>query len=516
VNVSLRESSHYFRRARVDESAVIVDARAYYGAFYRAALQARRYILFAGWQFDTEVALLRGDDALDAPLPVSFLPFLEALCQKEEELRIYILAWDYSFVYALEREWLQDLKFALKTPNRLRFEFDRHPRYGASHHQKFVVIDGAISFAGGMDICDERWDDRGHLAVDPLRINAAGEPCRPNHEVQAAVVGEAAATLTELFRARWLAACGEELELARSTAPSSTHFDLLALTKGAALMLRAGEVCLSRTAVAPEGSVVAEIRTAYEAVLGSAERLIYIETQYFTSRSIASALLSRLRDETKTKLQIVVVLPRGADTGKEKFALGEAQSMVLGALEETARTTGHELLFLCSAIGNGEDTTFIHSKVLIVDDLFLSVGSANMTERSMGLDSELSLFWQANGDEALAADITNVRASLLAEHSGRNPEDMRAVDGLVGRIRQWISESSCRFLSCHYRPVEANAFKTLIFDPGGPPLLAEQFETSTRDEDRERLSSGSIRLRSELARHCSPSGEQPPDGPKSG
>jgi phospholipase D1/2 len=514
VSLSLREPTHYCRRARVEASAAIVDARAYYGAFYRAALDAQHYILLAGWQFDTDVQLLRGEDARGAPLPVSFLPFLEALCEKNRGLRVYILAWDYSLVYALEREWLQDLKFALKTPDALRFEFDPHPSYAGSHHQKFVVIDGIIAFAGGMDICDERWDDREHLAVDPLRVNAAGEPCRPNHEVQAAVVGEAALSLAEVFRERWLAACGEDLRLpARAASPA--RIDLAALTNGAALMLRADDVCLSRTGVLPDGSVVAEIRAAYEAALAAAERLIYIETQYFTSRSITSALLSRLRDPEKPKLQIIVVLPRGADTGKEKFALGETQSMVLGALEETARTAGHELLFLCSAFGTGEGTTFIHSKVLVVDDHFLSIGSANMTERSMGLDSELALFWQANGDEALTADITSVRASLLAEHSGRKPEELRAIDGLVGRISQWISESSCRFKVCHYRPAEANAFKILVFDPGGPLMLAEEFETSGADEDRERLSRGSSRLRSELARRSQPAAEQPPSGSKS-
>jgi phospholipase D1/2 len=506
VKLALRSGLHHHRRAAVEASAVVVDARAYYRAFYRAAMKAERYILLTGWQFDTDVALLRGDDAQGAALPVTFLPFLEALCERRPELRVYILAWDFSWVYALEREWLQDLKFALQTSNALRFVFDAHPRTWASNHQKFVVVDGALAFAGGMDICDERWDDRGHEAEAPLRVNAAGEPCRPNHEVQAAVTGEAATALAELFCERWRAACGEVLELPPARAELASRFELRELTSDTGLMLRASHVYLSRTEIAPEGAVVTEIRAAFEAALAAAERLIYIETQYFTSRSITSALIARLREPERAKLQIFVVLPKGADSGKEKFALGETQGMVLGALEATAREMGHELHFLCSAFGDGEKTTFIHSKVLIVDDEFLSVGSANLTERSMGLDRELALLWQANGEGELSADIANVRASLLAEHAGRKPEELLSPEGLAKRVAAWLSDCACRLRSCHFEPQPSNALKTLIFDPGGPLTLPDEADPAEADETREQLARGSARLRDELARRSRPGG----------
>jgi phosphatidylserine/phosphatidylglycerophosphate/cardiolipin synthase-like enzyme len=208
-------------------------------------------------------------------------------------------------------------------------------------------------------------------------------------------------------------------------------------------------------------------------------------------------LLSRLRDGDRPKLQIVVMVPRGADSGKEKFALGETQNMVLAALEEAAREGGHELLLLCSACGNGDQTTFIHSKLLIVDDHFLSVGSANLTERSMGLDRELSLFWLADGGAALAADIANVRASLLGEHAGRDPEELRSPEGLAQRIAAWLDDPDCRLRRCHVEPADPSALKTLIFDPGGP-LTLEPDEPP--EETRAELESGSGRLRQELER----------------
>lgn len=466
------EGHHYHRRAEVERSAAIVDARSYYRAFYRGALQAEKYVVVAGWQFDSEVALLRGADAEDAPLPVTFLPFLGALCERRPALRIYLLAWDFSLVYALEREWMQRLRFAVGTPQGVRFEFDTHPLAGGSHHQKFVVVDGQLAFVGGMDICDARWDDRCHNPSDPLRVNVAGEPCRANHEVQAAMVGKGARELAELFRARWKNACGEELSLPDPPDTPADRFDLGDLTAGDFLPLGARHVWISRTSVEEGGAPVCEIRSAYTDALRAAERHIYLETQYFTSRSIAAAMLERFRDRTRPKLTVAVVLPRGADSTKEHFALGEAQSAVLGRLEEAAREGGHDLAFFCSVTGD-DAATFIHSKVVIVDDAFLAIGSANLTERSMGADSELALIFRAEGDAALSADIARVRASLLAEHAGRAPEELAPFENVLDRIRSWIDRSATRLRICHYEPVEPNRLKTLIFDPGGPLTLSE-------------------------------------------
>lgn len=466
------EGRHYYRRAEVEQSAVLVDARSYYRAFYQAALRAERYVVIAGWQFDSEVALLRGPDAENAPLPVKFLPFLSSLCARRPELQIYLLAWDFSLVYALEREWMQRLRFAVGVPDGIHFRFDTHPLPRGSHHQKFVVVDGQVAFVGGMDICDSRWDDRRHSPCDPLRVDVAGDPCRANHEVQAAVIGAAALDIAELFRTRWQTACGEELVLPAPPDAKASRFDLSEIAAGEVLPIGAREVFISRTSIEQGGTPVCEIRTAYTDALRSAERFIYAETQYFTSRSITAAVLERLRDGTRPKLSIAVVLPRGADSTKERFALGEAQDAVLGAIEETALAEGHDLAFFCS-VADDDTATFIHSKVLIIDDAFLTIGSANLTERSMGADSELALVWRSNGDAALAADIARIRASLLAEHAGRDPAELSRFDNVMDGIRTWIAEGKTRLRVCHYEPVAANPLKTAIFDPGGPLTLPE-------------------------------------------
>src|SRR5690606_28744701 len=84
--------------------------------------------------------------------------------------------------------------------------------------------------------------------------------------------------------------------------------------------------------------------------------------------------------------------------------------------------------------------TFIHSKLMIVDDEFLSIGSANFTNRSLRIDREVNVAWQAQlespeGAPRLAASIQALRASLLAEHAGvADEEPFREIDGLIARL----------------------------------------------------------------------------------
>ena len=146
----------------VETSGVLIDARDYYLAVHRAILSAERFVLITGWQFDSRVALVRGQDAAAAGAPAGFLELLRHVEKARPNLRVYLLAWDYSVVFSLEREWMQKVKFDWTTGDRIRFVFDSQHPPAACHHQKLVVVDGLIAFAGGIDLCESRWDDRDH------------------------------------------------------------------------------------------------------------------------------------------------------------------------------------------------------------------------------------------------------------------------------------------------------------------------------------------------------------------
>ena len=76
----------------VDSAGLLVDADQYYRSFYAAASQAKRSILLCGWQFDSDMELLRGAEAEAAALPVRLREFLNALCERNSELEIRVLA----------------------------------------------------------------------------------------------------------------------------------------------------------------------------------------------------------------------------------------------------------------------------------------------------------------------------------------------------------------------------------------------------------------------------------------
>ena len=93
-----------WRTAKVDEAGLLIDAADYYRELYRAALTAKKSLLLTGWQFDSEVPLLRGGEALQASGPVTLLAFLSHLCETRPGLQVCILAWDFNLVFAAERE----------------------------------------------------------------------------------------------------------------------------------------------------------------------------------------------------------------------------------------------------------------------------------------------------------------------------------------------------------------------------------------------------------------------------
>ena len=438
----LEQPRNVFTSAEADESRLLVDASDYYCSVYRALEQAQHYAVLSGWQFDSGVALLRGRDAELAQRPVTLLRFLSTLCEERPSLSIYLLAWDYSVVYAQEREWMQGLKFAFSTNPRVRFEWDDHPVIGASHHQKFVVVDGAVGFLGGIDICDARWDDCRHESANPNRVNLGGEPCKPYHDVQAALTGPAVAPLIELFGERWQRATGDRLYLDAPSPETRARFDLSTLCGNQGEDIGARRVSFSRTQQDPRANPVevSEIRQLFTDAIWAAERMIYAETQYFTSRSIASVLVDRLRDEQLPKLDIVICMPHGSDSPMEKLALGDTQEEVLFVVQETARQHGHALSLIYPVTQDAlgvETPIFIHAKLLIVDDQLLMVGSPNLTERSMGLDSEIAVSWQCSSDDedqAARHCLRNVRTRLLAEHSGLPAADFELERGLAVQV----------------------------------------------------------------------------------
>lgn len=426
-------------------AGLLIDGRDYYRAVYDLCSQAKRSILMLGWQFDTRAALLHAEDAEGARYPVELLPFLRALCDERPELCVYILAWESSPIFALEREPLQRLTFSLGSTPNLRFELDDSHPVAASHHQKLLVVDRSIAVLGGMDVCASRWDDRAHFAEDSRRrkLFPAWGSYAPYHDVQAYVTGAAVDTLRTWFEGRWELGTGESLALGDDPQEE--------LELRPSIEVEAPTIGLARTLPAleePARAGVHELRALHLEAIAAAERLIYVENQYFTSEEIRRALIDRMHRSGGDPLAIAIVLPRESAGLKEQVTIGVRQAEILRELEEVSAETGHQVgIYYAAAPGRDGDEVpvFIHSKVLAVDDRFLLVSSANTTNRSMGLDSELGIAWEA---AAPTASLRRARVELMREHCGLVGEAASLVldepAGLIERLDRLADKGAHR------------------------------------------------------------------------
>lgn len=263
--------------------ALLVDGSNYYGALAQSLRQARHTIALVGWDLDSRVRL--GPGAGEEPLEPPIRDFLPSLADANPGLKIYILSWSFPLLFANVRDpklvWGRD---PFNHP-RVHLKFDGTHPAGASHHQKIVVIDDCLAFAGGMDIAGGRWDSPEHRAHD-IRRSGKDEPYAPSHDVQAVVDGEAAEALADIVRARWRRATGAVIPPSREQRdiwPDGVTPDLVDVT-----------VAISRTDVDAEGCGRREIEQLHFDLIEAARDCIYIENQYLTSLPMAAALARRL------------------------------------------------------------------------------------------------------------------------------------------------------------------------------------------------------------------------------
>ena len=411
--------------------AFLVDGDEYFGAVRAALASARHSILILGWDIDSRM-LLAPDGAHDG-LPGPLGEFLNAIVARERDLHGYVLSWDFAMLYAMEREWLPIYKLDWRTHRRLSFRLDdRHP-VGASHHQKVIVVDDAVAFVSGYDLTRCRYDTSEHAPHDPRRVDHRGEPYPPFHDVGIVVAGDCARALGDLAAARWQRATGERARRDGVAAVADVWPD------GVAVAATNVDVAIARTEPAYEGSAgVAEIRTLHEDMIAAARRDIFAENQYFTSRAIATAFARRLAADDAP--DIAVVSPYTQSGWLEISTMGVLRSRIHRMLRAADRNGRYRLYCpMLPWLGAGEGCLNIHSKVLIVDDELLTVGSSNLSERSLAIDTECNLVIESRGDPRVADLIVGLRERLLAEHLGCSAGDVRDAMARTGRLHGAIA-----------------------------------------------------------------------------
>jgi phosphatidylserine/phosphatidylglycerophosphate/cardiolipin synthase-like enzyme len=406
-----------WRIAPADRFACIIDAADYFKHVKAAMLRARQRILLIGWDFDARMTFERGSKTLPGPNQLG--AFLYWMLWKRSDLEVYLLRSNLRLLSAFDGIWVGLTPVALVnqiSSRRMHFAVDGAHPTGSVHHQKIAVIDDAMAFCGGIDLTVDRWDSRAHLHDNHSR-RTFGRSYGPRHEMAAAVDGAAARALGEQALARWRTATNQTLApiaAKHTTWPSSLE-----------PMLRNVDVGIARTLPELDGrGEVREVEALNLAAIAAARRTIYLENQYLAARRLVDALATRLKEDDGP--EIVIVLPRRGNNPLERQAMDSARQRLIQVLWAA---DDHHRLGVYWPVTDGGTPIYVHSKVLVVDDRFMRIGSSNLNNRSMGFDSECDVAVEAeparSKDDDVRRQITSVRDQLLSEHLGVSVADVK-------------------------------------------------------------------------------------------
>ncbi len=220
------------------------------------------------------------------------------------------------------------------------------------NHRKIVVVDGKVAFMGGLNIADRYLQENDKIGI-----------WRDTH---LRFEGESVGSLQTIFLVDWYFVSDEIINSQEYfPAPDTGDYHLVQIT-----------------ASGPD-SDWASIMQAYFAAIASAKSFIYISTPYFLPNE---SILTALKTASLSGLDVRIILPYKSDS---KIVFYSSRSYVTELIE-----AGIKVYFYKKG--------FPHSKLLIVDGVLSSVGTANMDIRSFDQNFEVSALIY---DEAITAEL---------------------------------------------------------------------------------------------------------------
>ena len=379
---------------------VLIDGAEVLPAIAEAIRGARRSVRMAGWHSAPHFALERAEP------PTLLRELLAQAVARGVKVRVLLWAGAPFRVFTPARSDVRADCRELARDTGVRVAIDDHERLLHCHHEKVVVIDEEIAFVGGVDLTDlggDRWDTPRHPARGRLAWHDAGSRLR----------GPIVADVAEHFDLRWTAVTGEELP----PVPVPTH---------------AGDTTIQLLRTIPERVYdqipdgAFGILEGYMRALRSAQEIVYLESQFFWLPEIVDLLCQKVRDPPSDRFRLVVLLPSKPNNGED-----DTRGM-LAHLADADSGRGRFLSTTIDAmIGSTVEQLYVHAKIGIVDDRWLTIGSANLNAHSFFNDTEVNV---QISDQALAR---RTRLRLWSEHLGL-PEGEIAGDPTDVVDRLWI------------------------------------------------------------------------------
>ena len=511
------------------------DGEDYFKDLLEKLMQAEETIFITGWWISPEVWLARPIQAKtyqdmelqkknkkDTP-PYSRLMDVLYHCANRG-VKIYILVYAEYCLYSFLNSDHTQKAFENLHPN---IQIERHllncNDFLWSYNEKLVIIDQNIGYVGGLDLCWGRWDTHKHPIFEAQnnqqeyyfpgidysnpRIrnfdkveNYLVENCKrdifevrmPWHDVHSRLIGPVVADMARHFVERWnFSTSSKSTYITKLKSNDSIskgknelndeNFD--SCDKGVKSRVQALR-SVSKWSVGAE-SKENSILQAYYTLIDNAHHYIYIESQFFISRSfneeekeecnyslseevenlIAYHIRKRIEKAymSNEKFRVFVLIPLIPGVPEEpensynlkinlKYTYeGICRNHGLSIIEKLEKVMGDKwrnYIGFYSLRGhglvNGEPKTEIiniGSKLMIVDDKTVILGSANINDRSMlgSRDSEFAVMINEStklksimdGKDYNAANFAYIlRVNLLAEHLGVDPQNSILADPL--------------------------------------------------------------------------------------
>lgn len=337
----------------------------------------------------------------------------------------------------------------------------------ASHHQKYIVIEGATTqaaFIGGIDVAPDRMDSQSHDSSIPRMP----ESTKAWHDVQLKIEGPAVSGAMRLFQERWndprkphgFPTAGgkvpdalEDSDIPEIAATTGSHS--VQLLSSYACHSRDGDGEIGPFPFAPNGRYV--YQEALIRAIDNAEYYIYVEDQYCWPSDVVAALGAAVERGVVVILVLAKEFEPGGLVPYHNFLRSRAIESLKGRDETKNRVFVYRLerVTIDPATQQNEQI-FVHAKTMIIDDRYLAIGSGNLNRRSMKTDSEIgvavvdaeSVRSKIRGNQRQVGRlILQYRKALWTEHLGHSaaddpfdadgfPAGFPKDDSLVGQLRR--------------------------------------------------------------------------------
>lgn len=250
-------------------------------------------------------------------------------------------------------------------------------------HSKAIIVDGLTAILMGSPLKQTYFSDQRHDIHDARHKGSLF------HDMNVQVAGPAVAHIDKTFRTIWKVKSTFSTNIqpgtiGNRTGPNVASVQVLRTLPGGTFTAKEdGDEDL------PHGET--GILESYQRAIRNAQHYIYIENQYFTAPEIASALIARMNDTARPKLQIILVLNMRPDLP----GYPDEQIQVVNQLKIPASKHGHQL-GVYTLWSRAEKTKsppdkklyeimsiYVHSKTAIIDDVWATTGSGNLDGTSL-------------------------------------------------------------------------------------------------------------------------------------